>query len=377
MTEFVRQPPAGTRAEAFLQSVADTMVAPSSLSPAGCVLGIDIAGTRTVVAAGSASPELPAPMHRSTVFDLASVSKVVGTTSCLHRLASMRLLDVDSPVRRIIGTYGGADTTTVRDLLRHRGGLWEWQPLYLAPGGQTNPFAVIDALPLRYAPSRERHYSDLGFMTLGRVVEVLTGATLATSVRELVTEPLGVESLSYGPIQDTSIATSAVDDQIERRMIAAGEPYPVLWGDDGFNWRTDPIRGMVNDGNCAHAFGGVAGHAGLFATIDALLDVGAALSTADDVPSLWDPAVTADFIAAGPDADQALGWRRGELSVEGIVRPLLWHPGFTGTALGFVPGAHIAVAFASNRLLAERPQPTPVLWQPVLAALTELLRPKE
>ncbi|MGO1384084.1 MAG: serine hydrolase domain-containing protein [Arachnia sp.] len=377
MTESAPQPPTGTRAEALLQGVADTMVAPSSQSPAGCVLGIDIAGTRTVVAAGSASPELPAPMHRSTVFDLASVSKVVGTTSCLHRLASMRLVDVDSPVRRIIGTYGGADTTTVRDLLRHRGGLWEWQPLYLAPGGQTNPFDVIDALPLRYAPRRERHYSDLGFMTLGRVVEVLTGATLATSVRELVTEPLGVESLSYGPILDTSIATSAVDDQIERCMIAAGEPYPVLWDDDGFNWRTDPIRGMVNDGNCAHAFGGVAGHAGLFATIDALLDVGAALSTADDVPSLWDPAVTADFFAAGPDAHQALGWRRDELPIGGTTKPLLWHPGFTGTALGFVPGAHIAVAFASNRLLAERPQPTPALWQPVLAALTELLRPKE
>lgn len=377
MTEPVPQPPTQTGAEALLQDVADTMVSPSSHSPAGCVLGIDVAGARKVVTAGVAAPEAAGPMQRSTLFDLASVSKVVGTTSCLHRLVSLRLLDIDTPVRRIIAGFGGADSTTVRDLLHHRAGLWEWQPLYLAPGGRDRPFDVIDGLPLRYAPGREHHYSDLGFMTLGRVVESITSASLAVSVRELIAEPLGVQSLSFGPVNHTSCATSGLDDRLERRMVATGEPHPVFWGDDGFPWRTDPIRGTVNDGNAAHAFSGVAGHAGLFSNVDALLDIGVALSTADDVPSLWDPAVTADFFAAGPDTHQALGWRRSELSIGDITKPLLWHPGFTGTALGFVPGAHIAVAFASNRLLADDPQPTPLLWQRVLAALTELLRYQE
>lgn len=311
------------------------------------------------------------------MFDLASVSKVVGTTSCLQRLASMRLLDVDATVRSFLPSLGGADSTTVRDLLQHRGGLWDWQPLYLAPGGQEDPFRVIDDLPLRYPPGKERHYSDLGFMILGRLVETVAQVPLDVAVRTLVADPLEVGALSYGPVTGDSIATSGFDDRVEQTMVATGNPHPVMWTDEGFPWRTGPIRGTVNDGNSAHAFHGVAGHAGLFATIDSTLDVGVALSSAEDFPSVWDPTVTADFFAAGPDAEQALGWRRAELPVGGSTRPLLWHPGFTGTAMGFVPGARIAVAFASNRLLAEEPQPTTALWQHVLTALAEILRTQE
>jgi CubicO group peptidase (beta-lactamase class C family) len=160
-------------------------------------------------------------------------------------------------------------------------------------------------------------------------------------------------------------------------MVATGDPYPVLWNDDGFPWRTDPICGVAHDGNCFHAFGGVAGHAGLFAPLDELLDVGAALSHADDDPSLWHPEVTAEFFAAGPDPEQALGWRRAELSVDGEQLPLLWHPGFTGTAVGFMPGRHIAVALATNRLLAADPQPTTAHWQRALDALASILSTQE
>lgn len=377
MTNTVPQPPRGAGTETILQHLADTMVLPSPHAPAGCVLGMEVAGVRTVVTAGAASPELSPRMERSTLFDLASVSKVLGTTTCLHRLAGMRLLDVDTPVRRLIPSFGGADSTTVRDLLQHRGGLWDWQPLYLAPGGQENPFRVIDGLPLRYDPGKERHYSDLGFMTLGRVVEVVAAVPLAVAVRELVADPLALGPFSYGPVSGTSIATSGLDDRVERRMVATGEPHPVLWGDHGFSWRTGPIRGTVNDGNCAHAFSGVAGHAGLFSNVDGLLDVAVSLSTAENNPSMWDPGVTADFFAAGPDVEQALGWRRGEILLDDAPRTLLWHPGFTGTAVGFVPGAGLAIAFAANRLLADQPQPTTVLWQRVLAAVEQILREQE
>ena len=160
-------------------------------------------------------------------------------------------------------------------------------------------------------------------------------------------------------------------------MVTTGKPHPVLWGDDGFPWRTGPIRGSVNDGNCAHAFSGVAGHAGLFSNVDGMLDVAMALSTAEEFPSMWDPGVTADFFAAGPDAEQALGWRRGEILIDDAPRTLLWHPGFTGTAVGFVPGAGLAVAFAANRLLAAQPETTTVLWQRVLAAVAQILREQE
>ncbi len=365
-----------TAAPEALQRLVDDMVSPAPGAPAGGVLGIDIAGHRTVVTAGVASPESGAPMHRTTVFDLASVSKVVGTTTCLHRLSSMGELAVDTPVRHFVPSYGGADETTVRDLLLHRAGLWEWQPLYLAPGGQEDPHRVIDELPLRYAPGHERHYSDLGFITLARVIESVTGSPLGVAVHELVADALQLHPFLYGPVSG-DVATSGNNDDVERRMVATGDPYPVLWHDDGFTWRPEPIRGTVNDGNCAYAFHGAAGHAGLFASIDSLLDVGTALSSANDSPSLWDADVTADFFTAGPDAEQALGWRRSAIVIGQEALPLLWHPGFTGTAVGFVPGRHIAVALATNRLLADKPQPTTMLWQRAVAALTEILGTQE
>lgn len=315
-------------------------------------------------------------MHRETVHDLASVTKVVGTTTALHRLASEGRLDLDAPVVHFVPSFGGSRDTSVRDVLRHRAGLWEWQPFYLAPGIADDPFAAVDALPLRYAPGRERHYSDVGFLTLGRVVAAAAGAPLDIAIRELVAEPLGLDRLGFGPVGG-DVATSALSDETEQRMVATSEPYPVLWNDDGFAWRTAPIRGVAHDGNSFHAFGGVAGHAGLFAPLDELLDVGAALSRAGDAPSLWHPAITAEFFAAGPDPEQALGWRRAELTVDGEPLPLLWHPGFTGTALGFVPGRHVAVAMATNRLLAADPQPTASHWQRALDALTQTLSTRE
>ncbi|KRC59184.1 hypothetical protein ASE14_15535 [Agromyces sp. Root81] len=361
---------------AALLDAAEAVVASGSAAPAGCVIGIDLDGERQVAAAGLAAPEHPAPvtMRRSTVHDLASVSKVVGTTTALHRLASMGELGFDDLATRFLPSFGGDGATSIRDLLQHRAGLWEWQPLYLAPGH--DPSSTIDALPLRYAPRSERHYSDLGFMHLGRIVEAAAGLPLDAAVRELVVRPLGLRSLGYGPVQGEA-ATSSHGDEAERRMVATGHPYPVSWADDGFAWRTGPVNGEANDGNCFHAFGGVAGHAGLFGSIDDVLDIAAALSRADERPELWDPEVTADVVAAGPDPEQALGWRRRELIVQGERMPLLWHPGFTGCAVGFVPGRGIAVAFASNRLLAAEPAPTDFHWQRVLDALASILSTQE
>ena len=363
-------------AREILLAAAEGIVAPGAGAPAGCVVGIDLDGARHVAAAGLAAPERPAaaPMRRGTLHDLASVSKVVGTTTALHRLASMGELGFDDLVTRFVPSFGGDAETSIRDLLQHRAGLWEWQPLYLAPGD--DPLATIDALPLRYAARSERHYSDLGFMHLGRVVEAAAALPLDAAVRELVVRPLGLRSLGYGPVEGEA-ATSARGDEAERSMVATGHPYPVSWSDAGFAWRTAPVNGEANDGNCFHAFGGVAGHAGLFGSIDDVLDVAAALSRADERPELWNPDVTADVVGAGPDAEQALGWRRRELIVQGERMPLVWHPGFTGCAVGFVPGRGIAVAFASNRLLAAEPAPTDILWQRVLDALASILSTQE
>lgn len=370
----------------ILQAAVDGILAVDGAAdpgaPAGCVLGVEIDGVRSVVAGGrvAAAPGAAA-MGRATVHDLASVSKVLGTTTALHRLASAGLLDLDTPVAAFVPSFGGAASSTVRELLQHRAGLWEWQPFYLAPGA--DPFAALDSVPLRAAPGTERRYSDLGFLTLGRVVEAAAGAPLDRAVQELVAAPLGLRGLGYGPVAaGADVSTSSIGDAAERRMVATGQPYPVLWPDPagaaaGFRWRTEAITGTANDGNCFHAFGGVAGHAGLFAPLDEMLDVAVALGAADEEPELWHPAVTAEFFSAGPDAGQALGWRLAELEAGGETLPLLWHPGFTGTAVGFVPGRRIAVAVAANRLLAAEPRPTDFYWQRATDALAAILDTQE
>src|SRR6218665_4221671 len=117
-------------------------------------------------------------------------------------------------------------------------------------------------------PPPPRHYSDLGFLLAGRVIEKVTGTHLADAMTQFLTEPLGMSHTGYGPVRGP-VAASSGGGAREREMVASGSPYPmVLSGatlsQAEFPWREQELIGEVNDGNCAHAFGGVAGHAGLF-----------------------------------------------------------------------------------------------------------------
>ncbi len=367
-----------------LNEVADALLADAS----GVALGVSIAGQRTVVASGQAGTDTADAFTRDTLFDVASVSKIAGTTTALMTLVSNDVLTLDTLVPAVIPSFAGSPETTLRQLLQHRAGLWEWQPLYLAPGIDWGVNAVIDALPLRYRPGTERHYSDIGFAYLGRIIEAVTGLGLAEAYTELVFTPLGMHDTGFGPVgglsSARSIATSAHSDSSERSMVDSGDPYPLLWPEAQsraaqFGWREREIRGEANDGNCFHAFGGVAGHAGLFSTVDDLLTLAEALGgegTGDDFAVPWTPAVAAEFFAAGPDTEQALGFRRSAIQFDGREHTLLWHPGFTGCAVGFVPATGLGIALASNRLLtsapATPPTPTVQLWQPLVAAAARL-----
>jgi CubicO group peptidase (beta-lactamase class C family) len=218
---------------------------------------------------------------------------------------------------------------------------------------------VLDSLPLRYRPGTERHYSDLGFMHLGRLVAAVFGGTLADAVRTLALDPAGLHSTGFGPVDPAGapVAASAWGDRTEQRMVATGDPYPVLWTARTFRWRENLLTGEVDDGNCAHAWGGTAGHAGLFGTVDDLLDAALALGHRlhdGDPQGLGEP---------GPDPGQTLGWRVREVATTRGLGTVLWHPGFTGCAVGLLPHGRGAVALATNRLLADgAPLTTERLW---------------
>jgi serine-type D-Ala-D-Ala carboxypeptidase len=342
---------------------------PSWTAPAGAVVMVRTAAGVYAHAAGDRLPGT-ASMTVSTVHDLASVTKLVTTTMCL-RLVSAGRLGLDDDVRAHLPSF--AHAVTVRQVLLHRAGLWEWWPFYVDATHADAAYEVLDALPLRYPPDAGRHYSDLGFMVLGRIVAAVTGSGLRAAVRDLVADPLGLPTLGYGPRADDELAAGAPGDDIERRMLATSSPYPVPFGPgDMDRWRDGLVVGTAADGNAVHALDGVSGHAGLFAAAPDLLEFAAA--AADPGSPLWDAATARRFLAEGPDAGQALGWRTDVLRVGPDTVPLRYHPGHTGTTIGMVPGSGIAFVVATNRLVtAGEPATNDHLRRVTTAAVENLL----
>ena len=347
-------------------------------APAGAILSIR--SGEEVLTASSGSRELAAvsgiaadlPITADTAFDLASITKVF-TTVALMRLVSDGSVALDDPLGRYVPTAGAAARASIRSLLLHRAGLWEWWPLYMEARDPVAAHRWLDGMPLRYPPGEGRHYSDLGFMHLGRVVEAAAGMPLPEAIGELVTVPLGMPATRYGGAATGRVAAGSVGDVAEQRMIRTGEPYPVPYSVGDFDgWRTDVVRSAPNDGNAFHALGGVSGHAGLFSTVPDLLSLAAALASARD--DLWSPAVAAEFFAQGPDAGQALGFRRYAMRLDGRNAVVVGHPGYTGSVIGFVPGRDLGVVLATNRLhTLGVPALTDRLWAIALEAASTAL----
>lgn len=316
--------------------------------PAGAVLaagGPDgaeaaAAGWATLPGEGSAG----VPMAPDTWLDWASVTKVAATTTLAMVLVARAGLSLEDPVHRHVPAFtgDGRDAVTVRDLLTHTSGLEPWFPLYTLTTDRDEALAAVVRRPLAGAPGSTRRYSDLGMALAGLVVERVTGLHLATAFDALVAAPLGL-SLRYGPVPPGDAATSADSDVVELTMVATDRPHPVAAEPAAFTgWRAGPVRGEVHDGNAAHAFGGVAGHAGLFGPATDLVTLGTALLDG----RLVDPGILAVFAEPSRvDPTQAVGFRRLERpGADGEPTTWLCHNGFTGTvwALDLVGGAVVA-----------------------------------
>lgn len=297
----------------------------------------------------------PPALRPDDPFDLASVTKLAATTAALMSLSDAGRVDLDAPARDWIPAVPPGIRLT--DLLRHRAGLAEWWPVYMSAGPAAE---AVPAVPPRYPVGVERHYSDLGFMLLGMVVARAYGAPLADAARRLVFEPAGMTGAHYRPAgTDGPVPTAAGGavpvatghgDWYERRMIAAGYPgTAVAPGELPFGvdperygrWREHTLVGEVHDGNAWHAFGGVAGHAGLFGTADDLVAFGRAVLDPDGP---WRADTVRRCTAAGPDAGQGLGfWRWPEYGAVG-------HAGFTGIRFAVLPDVGRIVVLLTNRV---------------------------
>lgn len=346
------------------------------LSPTGCFAAV--AGARQVFADTGPLPE-PLAMTWDTALDLGSVTKIVATTTALMTLVERGALRLDDPVRRYVS--GAPVDASLADLLRHRSGLWEWWPLYVS-GASTRP-EMIDAvcrLPPRY-PLGERHYSDLGFVLLGTVIERVFDRRLDAAVSSLVLEPFDLSMMRFArPPSGVPIAATSRGDWIERRMIDTGTPYPVLVRSDAFaGWRTRVLVGEVNDGNAFHGGGGIAGHAGMFATVPDLLSYGASLLASLGGSGPLQHRTVQQFTSDGPDAGQALGFRTWRSELAHCAAEVFGHPGFPGVVLGMMPRHEAVIVLAMNRLHIDRAEPVPIepAWQRAVQVVHKILHDEE
>jgi CubicO group peptidase (beta-lactamase class C family) len=260
------------------------------------------------------------PMTADTVFDLASLTKVVATTPCLLRLAGRGDVGLDQPVRRYLPGFTGKDQVTVRHLLTHTSGLPGQRRYYRHLHDTAEIRAAALAEPLAARPGTVFCYSDAGFIVLGELAAAVAGCGLDQLVQDLVCAPLGLARTRYLP--------PATD------RIAATEPAGGV-----------AKVGVVHDENAA-ALGGVAGHAGLFGTAADLARYASTWVRGD-----W-PAEALRCQTEGLGGRRGLGWGlRGDPwdnMGDGWPASGAGHTGFTGTSLSIDPASGLWAVLLTN-----------------------------
>jgi CubicO group peptidase (beta-lactamase class C family) len=294
----------------------------------------------------------PPRMRTSTLFDLASVTKVMATTFAVMMLVDQGKVDVDAPVYHYLPDFRGPhlDSITVRHLLTHSAGLVQWQPLYYHAANETQAYDVIRHMPLQWGVGEGRHYSDFSFMLLGYIVEHVTQQPLDVYLQRSLYGPLGLRSTMFNPKRHgfTEFAATEQGNGYEHHMVydsTFGYLYrgdPKAW--DG--WRRYTLIGEVNDGNSWYAHGGVAGHAGLFSTgsdLRVLLDLLNNRGTYQGHRYL--SAQVIDRFLTRDRYENYLGW----MAPRGLPAGSFAHNGFTGTYVLGVPKDKLSIVLLTNR----------------------------
>jgi CubicO group peptidase (beta-lactamase class C family) len=291
------------------------------------------------------SPSSPVPRPDSTLWDIASITKVVSTAGAALRLVDQGKLDLEAPVRRYLPRFSGGpkNQVTVRMLLDHTSGLKSYVPFYLkARGSRARAIDLLYAQPLVRVPGDSAEYSDLNALFLGLVLEKVSGLPLDKLARREVFGPLGMTQTRYRP-----------PASLKRRIVPSGM------------WRGHPVPGDVNDQN-AVAMGGVAGHAGVFSTgMDLARYAAVWLRSGVGPAGLWvRPETMGRFLVKGPrTGSRLLGWDTREVdpaaeepSVFGslISDAGYGHTGFTGTELWIDPARDLFLVFLTNRAFDPR-----------------------
>ncbi len=284
------------------------------------------------------NPASRVPQPDSTLWDIASITKVVATAGSAMRLVDQGKLDLDARVGRYLPRFSGGlkNQVTVRMLLDHTSGLKSYVPIYRKAGrSRSRMISLLYAQPLVRAPGDSAEYSDLNAMLLGLVVESVSRTTLDRFADAEVFDQLGMTETRF-----------SLPARLKRRTAPSGM------------WRGQPVPGDVNDQNAA-AFGGVAGHAGVFSTAGDLARFAQVwLRNGMGPKGPWvSPATMRAFLTRGPrSGTRLLGWDSPDLTGEEpsifgtlISTSAYGHTGFTGTEIWIDPTHDLFLVFLTNR----------------------------
>lgn len=283
------------------------------------------------------NPASPVPTPDSTIWDLASITKIVSTMSAAMKLVDEGKLDLEAPVSRYLPRFTGGlkQRVTVRMLLDHTSGLKSYVPIYRMAHGKSKAITLLYAQPLIHTPGDTAVYSDLNALLLGLVVEKVAGTSIDHFATHEVFTPLGMAQTMFKPPK-----------QLRKRIAPSGL------------WHGQPVAGEVNDQN-AVVFGGVAGHAGVFSTAADLARFAQVWLRGGVGPQgPWVSFQTVSrFLSRGANTgSRLLGWDTrervvGEPSVFGDLTSdaTYGHTGFTGTLLWVDPPRDLFLVFLTNR----------------------------
>jgi CubicO group peptidase (beta-lactamase class C family) len=285
------------------------------------------------------APDSP-PVETDTLYDIASLTKVVATTTAAMILVDEGKLDLDAPVARYLPGFTGPDKerVTVRHLLAHASGMDWWAPLYREIQGKAAYLERVETMALVNEPGTKELYSDLGVILLGGILERVSGVPLDRFVARRVLEPLGMRDTLFRPPTDllARIPPTERDDE----------------------WRKRVVHGEVHDEN-AFAMGGIAPHAGLFSTAPDLARFAQMMVSRGRYkgrPIVERSTVRLFTQRAGivPGSGRALGW--DTKSAQGSTAGTLFspssfgHTGFTGTSLWVDPERKLYLVLLTNRI---------------------------
>ena len=335
----------------------------------GGVVAVSVHGVRYIHGTGRLGVDDPAQPDAKSIYDLASLTKVIGLTTGVMIAVSEGKLDLDARVDQYVPAFASPDhqRISIRNLLTHSSGLPAHRRLWEEATDRAGALALVNSTPIDTVPGTRMVYSDLGAMVLTEALEAAYGMRLDSLLELRVFGPLGMTSTRFLPPASWL------------PRIAPTERDP---------WRGRVLRGEVHDENAAR-LGGVSGHAGLFGDAEDLLTFGEWLlddgrtgeradgqrGAAGSVYSIK-PEVKAEFLRRQnlpPGSSRALGWDTpSENSSAGtLFSPRSFgHTGFTGTSIWMDPTRDLVLVLLTNRVNPTRENSRHIALRKAVADLT-------